>query len=208
MSIVAINLMAVGRPADGLDLAEEALSLAEHVGAPSVIAIAANALSGALVDTDSERAAALADQFLTNALSIGADLGVSLALGALGRSGQHAEDPLWATRYREVLDRTFEAGDLRLVLVQLDMYGQVLARIGRCEASAVLYGTIRLDSQHLDNPVSMSRRDAQLARIASALGDDRARELVAEGERLQIADAIRIAREELDRVIQGSGAEA
>ena len=165
--------MAVGRAVDGLALAEEAMSIAERVGAPSVIGIAANALSGAIVEADPERAAVLVNRFLTSTLSVGADLGVSLALGTLGRSGRHAEDPAWATRYREVLDRTQDAGDVRLVLVQLDIYGQVLVQIGRFEASAVLYGTIGREAQHLANPVSISRRDAQLARLVEALGEDR-----------------------------------
>jgi len=201
LALVAINLMALGRAEDGLDLAEEAMVIAERVGAPSVIAITANALSGAVAQQDPELAASLVDVFLANAISIGADLGVSQALGSLGRIGVNAEDPRWATRLRAVVDRTYDAGDTRLLLVQLDNYSQALLQISRFEPSALLYGTIGRHAQHLVNPISITRREAQRAGLTAALGEDRFLELVTDGAGLDVADAVTLARQELDRVI-------
>ena len=177
------------------------MTIAERVGAPSVIAIAANALVGATVERDPQRAASLAEVFLTNSVSIGADLGVSIALGMLGRVAKNAEDPTWATRFRGVLDRTYDAGDTRLLLTQLDNYSQALLQIGRFESSAVLYGTVGHHALHLTNPVSITRRESQRAGLTAALGNDRVTQLVADGASLDIADAVTLARQELERVI-------
>jgi predicted ATPase/class 3 adenylate cyclase len=203
LSLVAINLMAVGRAEDGRGFAEEALRLAERVGAPSVIAVAANALSGAIAEQDPERARTLVELCLENALSIGGDLPATIALGALGRTGTTADDPRWATRFRGVMDRTYDAGDTRLLLVQLDMYAHTLLQIGRVEPSAVLFGTVGRHARHLANPVSTARRETQRSGLVAALGDDRFTDLVAHGESLDLADAVALARHELDRVING-----
>jgi len=203
LSLVAINLMAVGRAEDGLGFAQEALRLAERVGAPSVIAVAANALSGVIVERDPERARTLVELCLENALSIGGDLPATIALGALGRIGTTADDPRWATRFRGVVDRTYDAGDTRLLLVQLDMYAHTLLQIGRVEPSAVLFGTVGRHARHLANPVSTARRQMQRSGLVAALGDDRFTDLAAHGESLDLADAVALARHELDRVING-----
>jgi len=119
----------------------------------------------------------------------------------LGRIGSHAEDPGWATRLRGVVDRTYDAGDTRLLLVQLDSYSQALLQIGRFEPSALLYGTIGRHAQHLANSVSATRREAQRDGLTAALGDDLFLQLVAEGASLDLAGAVALARQELDRVI-------
>ena len=65
----------------------------------------------------------------------------------------------------------------------------------------MLYGTIGHYAQHLANPISITRRDAQRAALIAALDNDRFAQLAAEGASLDIADAVMLAREELDRVI-------
>ena len=166
-----------------------------------MIGISANALAAAIAERDPERAASLAQTFLTSALSVGADLGLSQALGLLGRTGMNAEHGSGRNAFRALLDRTYDAGDTRLLLVQLDNYSQILLQIGRAEPSALLFGTVGRDAQHLANPISIARREAQRTGLADVLGNDRFTELAVEGANLEIAGAVGLARQELDRVI-------
>ena len=107
-------------------------------------------------------------------------------------------------RFRGVLDRTYDAGDARLLLVQLDLYAQTLVQIGRFESSAVLYGTVGRHAQHLENPISITRRDAQRDALIGALGDDGFLRLVTDGASLDVAEAVTLARQELDRVVNAA----
>ena len=51
---------------------------------------------------------------------------------------------------------------------------------------------------------STTRRDAQRAQLAGALGDEQLMQLAAEGAQLDLADAVALTRRELARVIDGT----
>ena len=201
MSIVAINLMALGRAADGLELAEEAMTIAERVGAPSVIGIAANALSGAIADTDPERAAALADRFLTRAER-------RRRPRCQPRTGNARAQ--WPTRRRPRCGRraTEKCSTEPTTPAICAWYSCSSTSTGRSRPDRSFRGfggalrNDRGDAQHLATPCRSAGETHSSPASLKRSGTIEHANSSTQGEGLEIADAIRLAREELDRVIE------
>ena len=137
------------------------------------------------------------DQALRN------DHGMNLmtALNSLGRLAQGARDPEWARRYRELLDRTYDAGDTRLVLTLLETYAASLIAVDRFESAATLIGFLE-PRRSRQTPLARARADAAREKLEAALGPERLATLTLRGAARSIDDAVALARAELDLVIE------
>ena len=112
MSLVAVNLMALGRAERRPRPCRRSNDHRRARGRPVSDRIAASAL-GERPSTRSPTGSIARRGVSCERGSIGADLGVSIALGMLGRIAKNAEDPRWATQFRGVLDRTYDTGPTR-----------------------------------------------------------------------------------------------
>jgi hypothetical protein len=65
-----------------------------------------------------------------------------------------------------------------------------------------LYGAVGRRAIHQDNDISVQRRARQLAELQALLSAERLTALVAEGEEVDVADALQLARTELDHILQ------
>jgi len=199
LCIAAIALIVDDR-AEAPQYAEEALAVALEVGAPTVIAFATSAATMIESERDPVRALELAERSLAYARDTGHGMVLMNALNATGRLSRRALDPAWATNFRDLVDATFQAGDIRLVLSLLDSYVLALVASERYEAAAVLRG---LSDPRLPGhtKIAQRRRTKASDAIVAAIGHDRYTELAAKGEAMTVVDAVEFARAELDRVI-------
>jgi predicted ATPase/class 3 adenylate cyclase len=197
-----MTLVVANRVAEAAPFAEEALSRALEVGAPSVIAFASTVAALVADQQDPRRATELAEMSLDHALRSEHGLNLMTSLNALGRLAQGARDPVWASRYRELLDQTYEAGDARLVLSLLESYAQALVAVDEFELAAKLLG---LDDPLLPTrPLARVRIDRTREQLLAALGTERLETFTREGAGLSIDAAVDLVRAELDRVIDGA----
>jgi predicted ATPase/class 3 adenylate cyclase len=206
--IASMALTVNGHPELAEPYAKESLLIAQEIGAPSIRSAASTGLALALGDRDPERAAALAEISLANALEIDHGMGLMVALNLIGRLAGGARDPEWSMRFRHVLDATHEAGDARLVATLLDSYALALAANDMWEPAAVLYGLQLPGTAEGPTHLARVRREQLRDRLLVALGQDRVDALIGEAQRMTLEDAIAFARAELDHVIAMSSPEA
>jgi predicted ATPase len=203
--VAGMTLVNADRADDAFAYADEALSRALEVGAPSVIAFASTISAMLEGERDPVRATELARMSLDQALRNDHGMNLMTALNALGRLAQGASDPEWATRYRELLDRTYDASDTRLVLTLLETYAASLIAVDRFESAAMLIGFLE-PRRSLRTPLARARADGAREQLDAALGPERLVMLTRWGAAMSIEEAVSLARAELDPVIEGPSA--
>jgi predicted ATPase/class 3 adenylate cyclase len=185
-----------------LPLAEEAIRLAQQIENPTLLAYAGVWLGVALATTDPARAQSILETTLAHAKTVEMAPVVGMCVVFLGRlSGGDAMTPRWATQVRDGLDLTYETGDARMVLMQLDTFAQALAATDDAEVAAMLAAAVARLSPHMSNPISVAHRRITDERLLTKLGAERLAELTAHGATLDLDDAVALVRAELDRVV-------
>ena len=200
--VAGMTLVVAGRVDAAFAYAEEALSRALDVGAATVISFASTVAAMVEGDRDPARATALAQVSLEHALRNQHGMNLMTALNALGRLARGASDPEWALRYRELLDRTYDAGDMRLVVTLLESYILALVAVDRFEPAAVLQG-FRDGHAFNRSPLAQAREDIAREQMRTALGSERVEALLHEGAAMSVDEAVDLVRTELDRTIHG-----
>ncbi len=83
----------------------------------------------------------------------------------------------------------------------VDELAEALVTTGRAESASTLIGYVHAHSQHHLIPWGLARSERIAEKLTAALGDDLDRELRARGAAMQFAEAVALARTELDRLI-------
>ena len=193
--------LANNEPDEGLPYAEQAMELANALGNSSLATMALFALGGALMVRDPQRARQLLLECVELGRQVGNDFFVGMALGRIARIGADASDPVWARQFRDAIDAAVTHDDRRNAVVLLDSHLQALLTTGRDEPAALLFGYVQQHARHVTNPYSRSAAERVASTLTAALGERELATLCAQGAALDYAEAIDLARAELDRVI-------
>jgi len=196
-----------GDPAAAIPFATDAVALAQEVAMPRLIVLAKSALANALAERDPERAQALLRESIDLASTYSEDAPIltqmTFAAARLRDSGLTLD---FAAR---TLPRLHWNGDQPMLAAVLNLVAWALRDI-EPETAAVLQGSAR----HLALAITLSyettrlndgdgspgarsfirdmRREATV-RLAAALGDERLRELRAQGEAMDPDEVVRCA---------------
>jgi predicted ATPase/class 3 adenylate cyclase len=161
---------------------EETLAVAREVGVPSILSLALQMLGMVIVSTDPQRAVMLLDEANDLMIKLGDQLGVSVNRSQQGRIANEAGD------FRTGFLRSVAAFRLAYEYGRVSanagvLYGVAisLCGLGEYESAAVLCG-------HADRVIKMAFAEQDLVELREALslardelGDDRVRELEAQG---------------------------
>jgi predicted ATPase/class 3 adenylate cyclase len=180
--------------------AEEGMLVARRSGSPTQRGISANMVAVMEFENDPDRARQLLRDSLdaTENPFVGNMRGTGLL--RLGRLEHTIDDPEWARTFRPCLASVQHAGDRRAGTILLELYSRALAEAGRYEIAGILRWALPGGTMIVGN-VSDAEQDATEDHISRALGADRAIELRALGEAMDIEEAVGVALAELDRVI-------
>jgi hypothetical protein len=91
--------------------------------------------------------------------------------------------------------------DHRLAAMLLEVHIRALLTTGREVPAALLLGYVQQDALHVTNPYARSAAEQVIAALTARLGDARLAELSSRGAAFDFAEAVELARAELDRVI-------
>jgi predicted ATPase/class 3 adenylate cyclase len=199
--LIASWLFAVNEPDEALPYAESAMEMANRLGNPTLSSTACFALGGALMGRDPRRAREVLLEGVELGRLVGNDFFVGVSLGRIARIGADASDAIWARQFRAAIDTAVENDDRRNVAVMLDVHSQALVATGHYEPAAILFGYVQAHARHVTNPYSRLQTERVVPILHDALGGDQVGALRARGARFEQAEAVALARAELDRVI-------
>jgi len=174
--------------------------VARRSGSPTQQGVSASLMAVMVFDEDPDRARRLLRDGLdaTDNPSFGNMRGTALL--RLGRLERTIEEPEWARTFRPCLASVQHAGDRRAATILLELYSRALAEAGNFEIAGTLRWALT-EGTMIVGDVSDAEQRATEDQIERALGGEKASELRALGDTMDIDEAIDVALVELDRVI-------
>jgi predicted ATPase/class 3 adenylate cyclase len=199
-NLAAGALFAADRAADGVELAESNLILADQLGSNTFRALSRFTLGGALADQDPARAGQLFRESAELGRAAGMEHMTAMALARLGRMTGVSVDQAWARDFRAALDLSVDSGDPRTLASLFQLYGQVLGAQGRYESATLLLSHCSATAPDVANPVVRAALERWQTRLNAELGDGRFAKLWNDGSAMTSDSAVALMRSELDRV--------
>ena len=200
VSELAVGLTVAGAAPRAWPFAERGVRTARESGSPTAIGWAFYAFAESLMDADPQRALDLFDEAAAAAGSTGATfiVGVSV-LSATTLRGRVGEPSDALAGYRDLIDRWQWAGNWAQQWITLRNLVELLARLGRHEPAAVLFGAVEA------SPVPPPGAGAEADRLAlaistleAALGAEQLSRSIAHGRSMPKDDLVAYARAEIE----------
>ena len=190
------ELSGAGRAEEARAMADEALTLARATGNPRWIASVLRGRGLAFADVDPVRAL----EFFRQAISYGQEhrllLFVSIAkANAVPLEIAHGDLDDGLVLFDDIIDSFHQAGNLsHLTFTLLDLV-VVFDRLQRHDAATTLYGT----TTHLDSALRPRALPDAVGHLRTVLGAQRFDACVAAGAAMEVSDAVRYARGQIQR---------
>jgi predicted ATPase/class 3 adenylate cyclase len=188
-------------------VAEEAVRMVTGLGDELLVAWCQYALGEALAETDPERALAMLDASTDYATSVENEWVAGLAcLTATTIRGRVASDPTMALAgYLELIQRWRDAGHWTQQWLTLRNLVELLARLGRLEAAAVLHGAVEAAGQGAPKGTAEARRlGTALALVRAGLGANVSIDVEARGRAMARDDVVAFARAEVASLLDAA----
>jgi predicted ATPase len=196
------QLPALGRVADALFIAEEAVSGARAHGNPEWIAFALEGYGRALASTEPVRALTILREALeytrSHRLSI---MEATIARDVAGLEAAHGDLAQGLMLFDTAIDSLHRAGNVGEVAVTLESLVVFIDRDGQAEIAATIYGaTTRYP--HGNWVIGLP---AAVEHLRAVLGETVFDECVATGATMEIGDAVAYAREQIQEALRQIG---
>ncbi len=195
-------LPAVGRAAEARAIADETLAAARAYGNPTYIAYALAGYGRAFAETDPARALDAYREGLAycERHRILQFEGV-IAREAAGLEAVHGQLEQGLIMFDSTIDSFLQAGDAGNVAATLANLALFFDRHGQLEIAATLYGTTTLYT----STVMVSDWPERIEQLRTALGEARFDECAAVGAAMELADAVRYARQHIQLTLRQLG---
>ena len=192
---MAYALPAVGRGAEARAIAPDTLASARARGNPWMVAYAINAFGQAFADTDPARALEVYREGLLHARRHRLPLWEAvIARDAAGLEAAHGTLDQGLALFDIAIESCHQAGNIGNLAVTLANLALFFDRHGQPETAATLYGTTMLYT----NTVMVTDWPERIEQLRTALGESRFDELSAVGAAMELADAVRYARHQIE----------
>ena len=199
---MAYALPAVGRAAEARAIAPDTLASARARGNPWMVAYAINAFGQAFADTDPGRVLDVYREGLRYTRQHRLPLWEAvIARDAAGLEAAHGTLDQGLALFDIAIDSCHQSGNIGNLAVTLANLALFFDRHGQPETAATLYGTTTLYT----STVMVTDWPERIEQLRTALGESRFDECAAVGAAMELADAVRYARHQIEVTLRQLG---